>query len=136
VQALHRRRRAEINLLILRWRKRDRISSAPLHPRKCQRFITVFLARAEEADRRGEQPVDCDLDIGSHVAGKLPHRGHELVRPDAFEMPGEGVAGMFELYDVVGIGHVGFTRGLARDPQGMSAGANARLRRIEQRFLN
>jgi hypothetical protein len=85
----------------------------------------------EEADRRGEQLVDGDLDVGAHVAGELSYPRHEPIQRDAVEMPIEGVAGIFE-----GVILRSFVRvcGTCNDPQRMSGCPDASLGLVKQRL--
>ncbi|MHC2467214.1 hypothetical protein [Bradyrhizobium embrapense] len=53
--------------------------------------------KAEEMDRRVEQPVDRDLNIGTHVTGKLPRPGQDLVARHSGKMPIECYKGISEL---------------------------------------
>ncbi len=91
--------------------------------------------RAEEADRRGEQSVDRDLDVRAHVVRKLAHHRYELVRRGIGEMPGQRIGGPLEL-DVVRVVGLRFVRGFAGDLKRKFFLPDAFLRRIEQRLCN
>jgi hypothetical protein len=93
VEAFHRRFLADIDLMILRRCNRRSIAALPHQLRERRCLPAIFLVDAEEPDRRREQLVEGDLNIGPHVTGKLPDRGDQPALRNPGKVPGERIPG-------------------------------------------
>ena len=106
MQAPHRRRLADIDVVVLRRSYHDGIAAVLHQCRKRHRLIAIFLVEAEKMGRGCEHFVDRGLNIRPHMAGKLPRRDHQPIACNSGEMPIErdmGVAELLRLQSLRGV---------------------------------
>src|SRR5437868_1863483 len=98
IEAFYRRALTDIHFVVLGRRDAGRIAVLSAQRRDRQGLVAVLVVDAKKPQRRRrEQPVDRNLNVGAHMARKLPRGRDQLIPRNIREMPAQGFVGIIEL---------------------------------------